>query len=99
MTARILPGSRKEIGTFNALVAELLGRVAGTSRPNVFTTLAKNRVLFRRWMLFNAALMPGGKLRRADMELVILRVPHNCGCDYEWDHHVRLGRRAKLSEQ
>jgi AhpD family alkylhydroperoxidase len=41
--------------------------------------------------------MPGGRLPRADTELVILRVAHNCACDYEWGHHERLGRRAGLS--
>ena len=28
--------------------------------------------------------------------LVILRVAHRCACTYEWEHHVRLGRRAGL---
>jgi AhpD family alkylhydroperoxidase len=41
--------------------------------------------------------MPGGKLPRADTELVILRVAHNCDCEYEWGHHERLGKRAGLS--
>ena len=41
--------------------------------------------------------MPGGKLPRADTELVILRVAHLTECDYEWDHHERIGRRAGLS--
>ena len=29
---------------------------------------------------------------------MILRVAHNCRCDYEWRHHERLGRAAGLSE-
>lgn len=41
--------------------------------------------------------MPGGRLPRADSELVILRVAHRTGCAYEWEHHVRLGRRAGLT--
>jgi AhpD family alkylhydroperoxidase len=41
--------------------------------------------------------MPGGQLPRSETELLILRVAHNCRCEYEWDHHVRLGRRAQLS--
>jgi len=96
---RIPPGTRREIGVVNSLIARLLGRVAGTGPPNVFTTLARNRRLFWRWLVFAGGLMPGGRLPRADTELIILRVAHLCGCDYEWEHHVRLGRRAGLTPE
>ncbi len=43
--------------------------------------------------------MPGGRLPRKDTELLILRVAHNAGCDYEWDHHKRLAQDAGLTEQ
>ena len=95
-TPRISPGSRREIGTVNALIARVIGAVARTNPPNVFTTLSRNRRLFRRWLWFAGALMPGGRLPRADTELVILRVAHNCDCEYEWGHHARLGARAGL---
>jgi AhpD family alkylhydroperoxidase len=42
--------------------------------------------------------MPGGKLPREDTELVILRVAHNTGSEYEWAQHERIARRAGLSE-
>lgn len=42
--------------------------------------------------------MPGGKLPRRDTELVILRVAHNTGSEYEWSQHERIARRAGLSE-
>jgi AhpD family alkylhydroperoxidase len=42
--------------------------------------------------------MPGGVLPRIDTELVILRVAHNTGCDYERSHHEHLGARAGLSD-
>ena len=48
---------------------------------------------------FAGALMPGGTLPRADTELVILRVAHNTGCEYEWGHHERIGRRAGLTAE
>ena len=96
---RIPPGSRREIGRLNALIVAAIGRAAGTGRPpNLFTTLARHRRLFRAWLRFAGALMPRGALPRADTELVILRVAHNCRCDYEWRHHERLGRAAGLSE-
>jgi AhpD family alkylhydroperoxidase len=96
---RVAPGARAEIGLVNAAIVRVAGLVVGGRAPNVFTTLARHRGLFRRWLWFAGALMPGGKLPRADSELVILRVAHNTGCDYEWGHHERLGRRAGLSAE
>lgn len=43
----------------------------------------------------------GGDERPADRarELVILRVAHNTGSEYEWSHHERIGRRVGLGEE
>jgi alkylhydroperoxidase family enzyme len=95
---RIAPGTRDEIGSVNALIAGAIGRATGGRPPNVFTTLARHRRLFRAWLRFAGRLMPRGTLPRIDTELLILRVAHNCGCDYEWGHHVRLGMAAGLSD-
>jgi NAD(P)-dependent dehydrogenase (short-subunit alcohol dehydrogenase family)/alkylhydroperoxidase family enzyme len=95
---RLRPGSRAEIGRLNALIVAVLGRAAGTGRPpNLFSTLARHRRLFRAWLRFAGALMPRGSLPRADTELVILRVAHNCRCEYEWRHHEKLALPAGLS--
>jgi AhpD family alkylhydroperoxidase len=96
---RITPGTRTEIGLVNMAVARLVGAAAGTPAPHLFTTLARHRRLFRRWLRFAAALMPGGLLPRAESELVILRVAHNCACDYEWHHHERLASTAGLTSE
>jgi AhpD family alkylhydroperoxidase len=96
---RVTPGSRREIGLVNAAIAVAARAVTRTgSTPRVFTTLARHRRLFRAWLRFAGRLMPRGTLPRADTELVILRVSVNCGCDYEWGHHVALGRRAGLRD-
>jgi alkylhydroperoxidase family enzyme len=95
---RIAPGDRRAIGLVNTLLARALGRAAGTGPPNLFTTLARHRRLFRRWLWFAGRLMPGGRLQRADTELVILRVADRCDCEYEWHHHERLARRAGLDQ-
>ncbi|MGH7269218.1 MAG: carboxymuconolactone decarboxylase family protein [Polyangiaceae bacterium] len=81
------------------MIARIIGRAAGTGPPNVFTTLARHRSLFWRWLVFAGGLMPGGRLPRAETELIILRVAHLCECPYEWDHHARLGRKAGLTPQ
>jgi AhpD family alkylhydroperoxidase len=96
---RIAPGGRRQIGPVNAAIVWVIARATGGRPPNIFTPLARHRGLFRRWLFFAAGLMPGGKLPRSDGELVILRVAHNTGCDYEWSHHERIGRRAGLSAE
>src|SRR5438309_11169113 len=97
---RLPPASPGEAGWVNAAVVELLRRGAGTRRaPNLCAALARHRRLFRAWLWFAGSLMPGGRLPRADTELVILRVAHNCGCEYEWLHHQRLARTAGLDAE
>jgi alkylhydroperoxidase family enzyme len=95
---RIAPGTRESNGRVNYGIARLIGLGGGTAGPpNLFTTLGRHRRLFRPWLRFAGRLMPGGTLPRADAELVILRVAHLCGSDYERSHHERIGARAGLS--
>lgn len=94
---RIEPGDRRQVGWLNAAIAHALGRATGTEAPHLFLTLGRHRRLFRGWLLFAGALMPGGRLPRRDTEIVILRVAHRRGCTYELGHHRRLGARAGLT--
>lgn len=94
---RIAPGTSHEIGLVNTVIVRVLGAAVGGAPPRVFTTLARHRGLFRRWLWFAGALMPGGTLPRDEAELVILRVAHNTSCDYEWVQHERFAQRAGLS--
>jgi AhpD family alkylhydroperoxidase len=94
---RIAPGTRRELGTPIWVFSRLAGRATGTAPPAIFTTLGRGRGLFWGWLHFAGRLMPGGKLPRRETELVILRVAALRGCDYEFEHHVRLGRRAGVT--
>jgi AhpD family alkylhydroperoxidase len=97
---RIAPGTRREIGLVNAAIAQLLAAASGGGAPpQIFTTLARHRGLFRRWLWFAGGLMPGGTLPREEAELVILRVAWNTGCDYERVQHERIAQRAGLSAE
>jgi alkylhydroperoxidase family enzyme len=96
---RIEPGSREQIGRVNFAIARAIGAASGGGPPHVFTTLARHRRLFRKWLRFAGALMPGGLLPRADTELMILRVAHRCGSDYEWGQHERIALVAGLSAE
>lgn len=95
---RIRPGTRTEIGLVNTVITRAIGLVAGGGHPpNVFTTLARHRRLFRRWLRFAGAMMPGGDLPRDETELLILRVAVLTDSPYEWDQHARIARTAGLS--
>ena len=70
----------------------------GLDRPlHIFTTLARNPTLFRRWIAFGGALLDG-EIRPRDRELVILRVAHLTGSSYEWAQHVPLALAAGVTE-
>jgi AhpD family alkylhydroperoxidase len=97
VTARIGPGSRRDLGQPNWVFSRLAGRATRTGPPAIFTTLGRGRGLFWGWLHFAGRLMPGGRLPRRETELVILRVATIRGCAYELEHHVRLGRRAGVT--
>jgi AhpD family alkylhydroperoxidase len=94
---RVRPGRLREVGLFTWTVSQISGLATGTTPPNLFLTLGLNRRLFRGWLRFASNLMPRGTLPRRETELVILRVAHLRDCAYEFEHHVRLGRRAGIS--
>lgn len=94
---RIAPGTRREIGFIADAITRVLGLATGSTPPNLFTTLARNRKLFRTWLRFAGGLMPGGSLPRRETELVIVRVAERMGCAYEAEHHDRLAREAGLT--
>lgn len=94
---RISPGSRRDLGLPIWVLTRLAGRATRTAPPAIFTTLGRGRGLFWGWLHFAGRLMPGGRLPRRETELVILRVACLRGCDYELEHHVRLGARAGVT--
>jgi AhpD family alkylhydroperoxidase len=96
---RIAPGSRREIGWLNYGIARAIGVATGGPPPHLFTTLGRHGGLFRKWLRFAGGLMPGGRLPRRDTEILILRVAHNTGCEYEWRHHEELGQQAGLTRE
>lgn len=97
---RVRPANRAELGLTNYLIARISARAAKTTAPlNLFTTMGRNRGMFRRWLRFAGTLMPRGGLPRVDTELVILRVSHRTGAEYEAVHHRRMGRDAGLTAE
>jgi 4-carboxymuconolactone decarboxylase len=77
----------------------LSGAPGGTDAPmHIFTTLAHQPELFRRWLGFGGALLAGqlpGRLR----ELVILRTAYRFDGRYEWAHHIELGAAQGITPE
>lgn len=95
-TPRIEPGGLRELGLVNHLIATVAGRVIGGTRPRVFTTLGRQRGLFRAWLWYSSRMMPGGRLPRTETELVIVHIATLRECEYELRHHRRIGRSVGL---
>jgi 4-carboxymuconolactone decarboxylase len=71
----------------------------GLDEPmHLFTTLAQQPELFRRWLGFGGALL-AGRLSGRIRELVILRTAYRFNGPYEWAHHIELGRAQGLNDE
>lgn len=99
MSPRIAPGRLRELGPLNWMLWRGLSVGSGTRDAHLFSTLGRTKGTFRGWLHFGAGLMPGGRISRHETELIILRIAHLRGCDYEMDHHIRLGRRAGVTAE
>ena len=97
-TPRIEPGGFWQLGPFNWAFSQAAARVIGVDDARIFSTLGRSKGLFRGWLYFSSRMMPFGKLSRKDTERIIIRVAHLRGCDYELDHHRRLGKRAGVTD-
>lgn len=94
-SVRMPPAVRPPLAT---LVASLAGRVTHTEPHRIFTTLARHRQLFRRWLPLGDMLLLRCDLPRRDAELLVLRTAWNCGCWYEWVQHAGLAPSHGLTK-
>jgi 4-carboxymuconolactone decarboxylase len=65
---------------------------------NLLTTLARHPSLTRSFLRFNVHLLFRSTLPASLRELAILRVAHLLGSEYEWLHHVSMGREVGLTD-
>ena len=97
--ARIPPGGFRELGLVNWAISKLAARIMRLPQVHLFTTLGQHRRLFRSWLPFGAVLLGFGRLPRRDTELVILRVGHLRGCEYELQQHRRIAKRRGIGAE
>jgi alkylhydroperoxidase family enzyme len=95
---RIPAGSFRELGLINWILARSAARTIRAPKMHLFATLGQHKRLFLAMMPYSAVLLRG-RLPRVDTELVILRVAHLRGSEYELQHHRWMGRRRGLDDQ
>lgn len=66
---------------------------------NIFTTIARHPVLYQAWMPFCEQLLLHSVFPPRERELLIIRTAALCGCDYELDHHLKIGSNAGLTDR
>lgn len=65
---------------------------------NLFTTLAQHPQLMEKWLPFASQVLLASTLPTRDRELVILRMGWLSQAEYEWGHHVAIGKQIGLTE-
>lgn len=65
---------------------------------NIFATLARHPQLLKRWLVFGGHVLGKSTLPAREREITILRMGWLCRAEYEWGHHVAIGKQAGLSD-
>lgn len=65
---------------------------------NLVSTLVRHPKLAKAFLRFNFHLLYGSTLPARLRELAVLRLAHLTNCEYEWRHHVGMGREAGLTD-
>jgi 4-carboxymuconolactone decarboxylase len=83
---------------WNSDVQEMMATLKRDGKVfNIFSTLARHPGLLRRWLVFGNHVLGKSTLPARERELAILRTGWLCRAEYEWGHHVAIGKEAGLS--
>lgn len=66
---------------------------------NLLATLVRHPKLTRAFLRFNNHLLYASTLPPRLRELAVLRVAHRAQSEYEWLHHVRMGKEVGLTDE
>ena len=65
---------------------------------NIFATLARHPKLLSKWLVFGNHILFKSTLPAREREIAILRVGWLCRAEYEWGHHVAIGKQVGLGD-
>ena len=94
---RVPTGGLRELGLVNWVISRVAARSIRAPQMHLFTILGQHRSLFLSFLPYSGVLLHWGKLTKPDKELVILRVGHLRGSEYELQQHRRLARSRGVS--
>src|ERR1041384_2351751 len=60
--------------------------------------LRRDGQLLKRWLVFGGHILGKSTLPPREREIVILRMGWLCRAEYEWGHHVAIGKQVGLNE-
>jgi alkylhydroperoxidase family enzyme len=66
---------------------------------NIFTTLARHPQLLKRWLIFAGHVLSKSSLPAREREIAILRMGWLCRAEYEFGHHVAIGKQVGLIDE
>ena len=94
---RITPLPRSE---WNDEIRELMEGLQRDGQVyNIFTTLAWHPQLLKRWLVFAGHVLSKSTLPPREREITILRIGWLCRAEYEFGHHVAIGKQVGLNDQ
>ena len=96
--ARIAPGGRRELGLVNWVISRIAARQVRAPHMHLFEVLGQHKMLFLTFLPYAGQLLNKGKLPKTETELVILRVGHLRGSEYELQQHRRLARSRGVDD-
>lgn len=65
---------------------------------NIFATLARHPQLLKRWLVFAGHVLSKSTLPAREREITILRMGWLCRAEYEFGHHVAIGKQVGLDD-
>ncbi|ADG96680.1 Carboxymuconolactone decarboxylase [Segniliparus rotundus DSM 44985] len=94
---RVALGGFRQIGPLAWAIDKAGARRLGVRHLRIMQALGRNKRLFPFFVGYTGYFQGLSKIKLRNVELVILRVAHLRGSAYEWNHHVRLSARAKIT--
>jgi alkylhydroperoxidase family enzyme len=82
---------------FEPVLKQRLEELWGTP-VNLYRALGNHPALTAAWTEFANAIRHDSRTPRALRELMILRAAQVARSEYEWAHHLRMARKAEVSE-
>jgi len=82
---------------FEPVLGKRLEELWGTP-VNLYRALGNHAALTAAWTEFANAIRHDSRTPRALRELMILRTAQIARSEYEWAHHLRMARKAEVSE-